>query len=480
MDASKIIRSMRGWQARTWLLVIMGLGTILRVGAALYMGDQVQDLPGIFDQISYDRLAQNVVAGNGFSFDVDWWPVTRAGEPTAHWSYLLTLYLVGIYKLFGYHPLIARLLQAILAGLLMPWLVYRIARRTFRKVTPDDSPQQVWLPLLAAAWAALYGYFIYYAAALMTETVHILAILWSLDCAMRLAEHWEVSRANTTEPIIARPEWMLWLELGVASGMAVLMRQVFLMFVPFLFLWLWWVRMKCGAPNTALLSLDIGQRIRRLFTGSVLTVLVISAFILPFTVFNYQRFHRFVLLNTNAGYAMFWSNHPVHGNWFVPLFTSDMPSYQELIPEELRYMDEAELDQTLMKTGIDFVIDDPERFIALTLTRIPAHFIFWPRPESSLISNLTRVQSLGIALPFGLLGVGMWISDLRRDRLAKPVYGQLLLLFFVIYTGVYLVTWAGIRYRLPVDPVIVMFAAYSLFSILEKAWVAYLSRKERN
>jgi hypothetical protein len=49
---------------------ILVLAVVLRVGAALYMGDRVQDLPGIYDQISYDRLAQNVVAGRGFSFDV--------------------------------------------------------------------------------------------------------------------------------------------------------------------------------------------------------------------------------------------------------------------------------------------------------------------------------------------------------------------------------------------------------------------------
>src|SRR5512136_749342 len=116
-------------ERRGWLWLIMIVAVVLRVGAALYMGDRVYDMPGIFDQISYDKLAQNVVAGHGFSFDEDWWPATRAGEPTAHWSFPMTLYLAAIYKLFGYHPLIARLIQAVAAGILMPLLTFRLAAK---------------------------------------------------------------------------------------------------------------------------------------------------------------------------------------------------------------------------------------------------------------------------------------------------------------------------------------------------------------
>ena len=111
--------------------ILLILSVLLRLGAALYMGERIEALPGIYDQISYDALAQRVAGGHGFSFASDWWPATRAGEPTAHWSYALVLYLAGIYRLFGHHPLIARLLQAILSGVLLPWLVYRLSCRAF-------------------------------------------------------------------------------------------------------------------------------------------------------------------------------------------------------------------------------------------------------------------------------------------------------------------------------------------------------------
>ena len=138
------------------------------------MGDRVYDLPGVFDQISYDGLAQRVAAGHGFSFGDGLVARHAAGEPTAHWSYLMTLYLAAVYKLFGYHPLVARLIQAVAAGILMPLLTYRLAAKVSSRAAA----------LLAAAISAVYIYFFYYAAALMTETFYFVAILATLNLAI--------------------------------------------------------------------------------------------------------------------------------------------------------------------------------------------------------------------------------------------------------------------------------------------------------
>ena len=113
------------------LTVIVLLSLFLRLASALLQGNTIQTLPGIYDQHSYDLLARRVLEGNGFSFATNWWPATRAGEPTAHWSYLYTLYLAFVYQLFGAHPLVARLIQAIVAGVFHPFLAWRIGRRLF-------------------------------------------------------------------------------------------------------------------------------------------------------------------------------------------------------------------------------------------------------------------------------------------------------------------------------------------------------------
>ena len=81
---------------KTILIAVIFLAISLRFVSAIYQGNTIPNLPGIFDQISYDGLARRVVDGFGFSFAEGHWPATRAGEPTAHWSYLYTSYLVVI------------------------------------------------------------------------------------------------------------------------------------------------------------------------------------------------------------------------------------------------------------------------------------------------------------------------------------------------------------------------------------------------
>ncbi|MCB1018388.1 MAG: hypothetical protein KDC27_00600, partial [Acidobacteria bacterium] len=77
--------------------VAIAAGVAIRLASAFAQGDVVEPLPAIHDQVSYDALARRVLDGFGFSFATAHWPATPAGEPTAHWSYLYTLYLSLVY-----------------------------------------------------------------------------------------------------------------------------------------------------------------------------------------------------------------------------------------------------------------------------------------------------------------------------------------------------------------------------------------------
>ncbi len=423
----------------TWILVI---SILLRVGAAVMLGNTVENLPGTADQISYHTLATRILEGHGFTFGQVWWPITRANEPTAHWSFLYTFYLVGVYGLFGVHPIAARLLQAVIVGFLQPLLTYLLAKRLIDRRAG----------IIAAGLNAIYAYFIYYAATLMTEPFYITAILGALLASIRLAD------------AVRMKEKLRWSAvLGLCLGCAVLLRQLFLLFVPFLLLWVWWVNRK--------------ESIRKAVVPLMVSLAIVTAMILPFTAFNYTRFHRFVLLNTNAGYALFWGNHPIYGTKFIPILPSNVVSYAELIPEELRSLDEAALDQALMKRAVEIILADPGRYVLLSISRIPAYFMFWPSNDSGLISNLSRVGSFGVFWPFMLAGliralVGKY--RLTQGGLRSPV--ALLALFGLVYTGIHVLTWALVRYRLPIDAVFLVFAAYAFCGIWDW-WRARSTRK---
>lgn len=417
------------WEAifqRPLVLIIL-IAVSLRVSVAFVMGNAVVELPGIFDQISYHNLALRVVGGHGFTFGEMWWPITAANAPTAHWSFLYTLFLALIYKLIGLQPIVVRLIQAVLVGVLHPWIIFRIGEKVFNRGAG----------LAAAAISAIYVYFFYYGAALMTEPFYITGILFSLYLAIRLAEEPDKKR-----------NWSLGLALGISVGITLLLRQVFLLFLPFLFGWIWIRKFR----------LD-----RRLsLAATLLCLAVIGLFVAPVTLYNYSRFGRFVLLNTNSGYAFFWGNNPIYGTRFIPILSTE--EYREMIPVEVRNLDEAALDQELLRRGVGFVMDDPERYLRLSLSRIPPYFMFWYSPDSSRLSNISRIGSFGVFLPFMLYGLILAIS--RRqiwDLLLSPE--GLLMGFGLVYSAIHILTWTLIRYRLPVDSVLIVFAGMALLDL---------------
>jgi 4-amino-4-deoxy-L-arabinose transferase-like glycosyltransferase len=410
--------------------IILALAVLLRLAAALYLGDSVKELPGTADQLSYHNLALRLLGGHGFTFGEDWWPATPAGEPTAHWSYLYTFYMTLVYGLFGPHPLAARLVQAVIVGLLQPYLVYWLGKRVFSTT----------VGLFAAALTAIYPYFIYYAAALMTEPFYIPAILAVLCTAILLREALQNSNARMNRPIL-----LYSLALGVTLSITILLRQLLILFIPVLFFWIWMAN---------------GWRISaRLVFSALITGLLVILSVLPFTIYNYQRFDRLVLLNTNAGFAFFWANHPIYGTHFIPILPAEMGTYGDLIPAELRKLDEAALDQALLARGIGFVLEDPGRYARLSLSRIPAFFMFWPSRDSDLISNVARAGGFGLLLPFILYGlVRSFVPRPPVQRFSLSATSNLLLLFILFYTVLHVLTWALVRYRLPVDAVLMLYA----------------------
>jgi len=425
------------------LLSIMFVSVFLRVVVAFYMGNDVVELPGIFDQVSYHNLALRVLGGHGFTFGEMWWPITRAGEPTAHWSFPYTLYLVGVYAVFGVYPVVARVLQAVIVGILHPYITYRIGGKLFGGN----------VGLIAAAVVSIYIYYVYYGAALMTEPFYITSILFSLFFAMQLVDNRD-----------KKQDVKFGLALGISLGLTIILRQVFLLFVPFLFLWIWIARFKLIHPSSPL-------RVRLPLSSTILSFALIALFILPITVYNYSRFHRFVLVNTNSGYAFFWGNNPIYGTKFIPILSTS--EYQNMISEEVRHLDEAALDTELLRQGIQFVTQDPKRFVLLSLSRIPPYFMFWYSHESSTLSNVSRIGSFGIFLPFMLYGLFLGVKKTSSFWNLVTSPQGVLILFALVYSGVHILTWTLIRYRLPVDAVLIPFAGLALFDITQRLSVKF-------
>ena len=280
------------------LVILLVVSAVLRIGAAVYHGPSIEERPGVTDEVSYHTLAVRVSEGHGFSFGTNWWPATRANQPTAHWSFLYVLFLAAIYAVAGPAPLVARLVQAPIVGVLHPWLAWRIGNRLFGPA----------VGLASAAVTAFYGYFVYYSGALVTESLYIVAVLWVLDLATQLASPHVDPGARGRSEVLAAAR----------------------------------ARRRHGHAAQAGLSLDgsAGARVGRLAgaaapggrmdAGAAAARgrgtrhdrrRLVAMAILPWTVRNYRAFGQFVPLNTNAGFVIFWGNHPMHGTSFIPIMS---------------------------------------------------------------------------------------------------------------------------------------------------------------
>ncbi|MBI5652426.1 MAG: glycosyltransferase family 39 protein [Chloroflexi bacterium] len=400
----------RASNSRQWLIAIILVSLLLRIGTALWLGDSAEPISGAFDQYSYDALAQRVLAGKGFSFPTNWYPFTLPDEPTAHWSYVYTLYLAGVYALAGHHPLVARLIQVGISGLHI-WIIFRIGRRLFGEATG----------LVAAALTAIYAYFIFFNATLMTQTFYILAVLAVVDLTL---------------DVIENPTRRGWIWLGIAIGIGAVIRQTLLIFSPVLLVWILW---------------NIRRRIE--WRAVLISIAIIAAFILPWTIYNYFTFHDFLLLNSNGGYWFFSSNHPGQGTNFNPNFAAPLPA-------ELRGLTEPAIDRALYRQGIDFIFAEPGRFALLTLSRVQDYFWISPSENSTLLSNWGRVLSFTFYLPFMLIGLAL---SARAWRACAPLY-----LYIAFDTILSLTTWAAPRYRLPSDALLIVFAGLTVVSLVAR------------
>lgn len=413
------------------LPAIITVALLLRLVASVYFGDSTD--PAI-DEFSYSALATRVAGGHGFSFGEDWYPFTPAGAPTAHWSFLYTGFMAAIYAIAGVHPVVVRLVQSMLGGTLLPWLVYRLTKRLF--------PSRQGVAVVAAACAAIYAYFVLYAALLMTETLFIAALLWSLERAMALTGSSEPQQAWS---------WNSAATLGVSLGITALLRQSILPWVALLLAWLL-VKAFSGPEKSEHLHLRVRKGGLLVATG-----LISLLFILPCTVRNYLAYGEPMLLNSNAGYAMYSAQHPLHGTDFQAFTAAPLP--EELLAQGLN---EAQWDRALMSRGIGFILANPIRYMQLSASRLLDYFEFWPT-DTVPLHNAGRLLSFTLFLPAFIAGIWVAVQQTRRQshgpvNLWRQPIG-LVFLFMLFYSALHIFTWAIPRYRLPVDAVAMPFAA---------------------
>ena len=415
------------WPALALVLVV---ASVVRLGYVLTL-ENALNVTFEADPLTYDQLARNLLAGRPYVGASFYFPAGTE-NPTALWDPLYPLFLAGIYALVGHDLLAVRLIQVML-GVVSCGLLYVLGRSIF-------GPR---IGLLGAGLAAIYPFFIYYTGQLLTETLFIFLMLTLLTLAHATAK-------RRIRDVLAV------LTLGITAGLTVLTRAEALYFAVILIVVLgWWSAPLLGRTHD-------GVTLRARLISLLALVVVFAATLSPWVGFNYARFDRLVV-TTKLGYNLY--------KYYHPRMTADQRVRSDDIPlPDLTGLSEPEREARLLSAGLGFMADDPARTARFMVAKAGLLFKLTPSNEINRRYALVSLLSYGVLVPFMVIGA---VLSLRHWPLTWP-----LLLWVVMGSASGILVFAGIRLRMRIEPILLLFAAVGVIELVQWLWARRGARRE--
>jgi 4-amino-4-deoxy-L-arabinose transferase-like glycosyltransferase len=350
------------------------------------------------------HIAWALASGFGYSSP---WPNTPVAA-TAQQPPIYPLLLAGIFKLAGvysYRSLwIATGLNAVISAITAV-LILKLGKRMF------DRPTGI---LAAWVWACW-----------LFESASTVRLWESSLAALFLA----IGLMLLPELAVSLRCWR-WLFLGVLTGIAALTNTTLLSIFPFFWVWLWIKYRRQGRSCSKMLLASIAL--------CILTVL-------PWTIRNYITFHRLMPMRDNFGLELWVGIELGDGKpkaVITRLFPRDFPLSD---PTEYNRLGEIAFMDSRGRLARDFIREHPGEY---------AHFVgsrmvrYWTEPAGTSWATVSLLAWLGILLA------------LKRKGLDAMPYAIVLVMFPLVYY----ITHTYPTYRHPMEPQILLLAAYAAVS----------------
>ena len=382
----------------------------------------VSVIPFLFES---GNIAHSLATGHGFSspFRVD-------TGPTAWMTPLFPLLLAAIFRIFGvytFHAWAAMVLLNISCCTLACIPIYFAARR---------------IGGIALAAAAAWLWAIFPNAILMPVESMWDACISALLVATILWATLALDRAESKRP-------RNWCVYGLLWGVALMFNATLAALFPFLAGWL---------------AYRAQQQNRAWLKNAAAAVAIIILCCVPWTVRNYRVFHQFVPLRSVLGLQLWLGNN----DQTQDIFRGDLhPIYNT--PEREKYIAQGEIAymQQKKQEAIEYMLSHPTREAHLILYRAIS---IWsggtPYPLEDFIGTpslrFRTVLAFNLVATLGTL-CGIIILFRERSPFAVPLAA-----FPVIYPWAYYLTLALPRYRLPIDPIVMLLLALSMERVARK------------
>jgi len=200
----------------------------------------------------------------------------------------------------------------------------------------------------------------------------------------------------------------------------------------------------------------VGFGSRRSWALCAMACAVMVCCCLPWAIRNYRQFHRLIPIRSSFAFELWIGNndifdeHAIHGIQRITRF-EETRRYTQL--GETAYLDEK------WHLASSFIKENPALFTRLTGRRVVATWCGTEHPYDDFVrTDSLLARSILILTVFLIAGTGAGICLLiaRKQPLAIPVT-----VFPLLYPVVYYVTHTSLRYRHPIDPLLLLLAAYS-------------------
>ena len=406
----------RSFFSSPWAMVIVAM--VLRLVVMRF------DYPSLLDPArdhyafgyEFGRIARSIATGQGFSS-----PYPEPTGPTALVGPVYPYLLAGVFKLFGIYTATSALVTLTLNNLFSSLTclpVFLIARRVFG---PTVAAWAGW------AWAffpySVVGSNVWVWETILTTLLLTLLLLYTLYLERSVS-------------------YIAWIGYGLLWGLTSLTSAATLSTLPFFGIWIL-VRHR--------------QNRAHCFGPLVAASLAFLAVIAPWTLRSSRMYGRFVPSRGNLGLEIMVGN------------TNDTsrPSNWNLLPGEnqgelkkLQRVGEPAYMAEKQREAKEVIAHHFLRYAGQTLRRILYTWTeVWnfPPPLNLDQSGLPDVLTCSLISLLAFAGIGWAIHNVRYDTIP-------LLIPLVCFPIVYYLTHQDVRFRHPIDPVVVIFAVYGVIS----------------
>ncbi len=334
-------------------------------------------------------------------------------EPVSYREVGYPFYLSIVYRIAGHSYLAGRIGNAII-GALACVLIFLLAGRIFGTAEA----------YLAGLWSIFYFHFIFYTLFILRET--LIVLLMALMLLLLLEAIREKGRRYT---VLSSLIYVLLIHTDAR----------YLFYAPFLAAYFW---IASGSHRAAL-------------SRNAWFFLIFLIAMIPWQYRNYRTYHTFVLVNTRT---------------FVWSASQSQAPRVSLPADSLEKIDDAEKQAAVRELrGFRRKLYDFTEFFRVVRFRgeIRAGSTRYEKPWS-LLHNISSLVTYGSLIPFFLFG---YFTILRRRMLEA----YLLLLPLVAHTILHLIKWGRTRYRVPIEPVLIIVACYGFLEL----WRRYRNRSLR-